>query len=188
MIWGTAVVVEVDPITLAYTGPFAGANVIELATLAAVAVSSLSALVAVVASVWESRSAARAQRGSVFLALSERYAQPGVHQAINELLAWKEAYPDDFVERQRQRVEQRTDEGVALDHARRLISTYFYDVLKLYELRILDKQLATQLINNFGAKVYVHICLPLGEPMYAQSQNIVLRFRRIDRDFGRRPL
>ena len=149
------------------------------------AVGTIAAVVIIIVVWWQVMVAARTHRGQVYIQMSNRYASEEIHKSILLLRDWWANAGPDFVERWVTALRAGGDEAGQVDAARRSVAIYFFDLLLLYELRILDAPLARALVRGYGSKVYAQICLPLGEPLYGEMESLITRFRKLDPSFGK---
>lgn len=108
-----------------------------------------------------------------------------MQDAVHALRRHYHQHPETFASVWQEGFRRWEPEAIGLDRARRRVVSYFFDVLRLYELGILDRPLASALLRSYGGRVYAQICLPMGEPFYQQKQGLMKRFEQIDPEFGK---
>lgn len=152
--------------------------------LAFVAASTTAALATAIISLLQISSARKSHRSLVFLEMKTRYASPDITNAIYRLLAYQKGNEQDFAEKRYAAFVAKEEWALALDHDRRILLTWFVDLLALFEMKVLGKTESRHLTGGYGATVLKHIVLPLGQPFYGTTDDTLRRLRKISPDFG----
>ena len=131
----------------------------------AAAVAAVAAMAAAIASFMQISMSAKANRASVFLQFSDRYDKTKVTEAIGVLLDWKKNTSEDFVESWAAQFRAGTEAARKVNIARRSLNRYFDDIVRAYEVGLLDKRLANALADRFGLLIYYDIVAPMNQAL-----------------------
>ncbi len=144
-------------------------------------ISSFGALGAALAAFIQARKASETNAGQLFLSFSERYNSQEMADAFRMLVQWKTDMGKDFAlawEVERQKGDKR---ALDVNRARRLVSRYYYDVARLYDIGLIDKRLAHSLLGNNGLHVFYQVSEPMNDarhPDRERKYSKIIRFLR----------
>lgn len=141
------------------------ANILNIAAL----VAALAAAAAAIFTLMQARSAKATLQTQLFLAFGTRYSDPKMGEALTLLINYYKQHRDDFTDRWWQDFIQNKEEALKIEQARRLISTYFIDIARLYESKQINKRFCYLLLGHFGLDVYYNICRPMWLKLYAHE-------------------
>ena len=158
---------------------------VVIITLVLVGITTIATLFILLYGRKELQIAGQSHRGKVYIGLSDRYSKRDMYDAIQALQNWYMHDPDNFDEIWLAQFHDKQASAIELDVHRRKLSAFFFDVLRMHELKILDKKLVRALLDRHGARVYAQICLPMGEPIYGAQKQLLARFRKIQGNFGK---
>ena len=127
----------------------------------AAAMAALAAMAAAIASFMQISMSAKANKALVFLEFSDRYDKTKVTEAIRVLLDWKKKTGETFVGEWTAEFLERTPRAIEVNIARRSLNRYFDDIVRAYEVGLLDKRLANALADRFGLLSYYDIVVPM---------------------------
>jgi hypothetical protein len=136
--------------------------ILNLAALMAAAAAAAAAIFTLM----QAQSAKATLQTQLYLAFSTRYSDPKVGESLALLVDYYKQYPDDFADRWWQAFLEKEEVALKLEQARRIISIYFVDIGRLYEIKQIDKRMCYFLIGHFGLDVYYNICQPMWLKMY----------------------
>jgi len=122
------------------------------------------------------RATGRTVMHDLYFRLRERYTQPDVNDALVRLHFFKETHGVNFADIWYDRFKSKDVEATQINADRRLISSFFNDLVRAYEIRALSLPLAAALASVSGLDVFLIACMPLNQRYYgATSGDEVVR-------------
>ncbi len=119
------------------------------------------------------------QRAQFYLQFTDRYNTPEMHDALVKLMSHYIAHRADFASIFAEEFRSRTDLGIGLDAARRLVNRYFVNIHDMYTNGLIDKQLASMLCNFQGLNIFYQVVVPMNEAKYGRLPNNQATFERL---------
>jgi hypothetical protein len=103
----------------------------------------------------------RAAEGHVLLSLLTDYAGADMEQALRTLRFWREQHGEEFASEWELGVARGDSEAVAVDRARRRVSSYFQNVDELWQKSLISQSTARAAADKAGLAVLINVCAPL---------------------------
>jgi len=125
------------------------------------AISAFGATAAAVLSLIQITRMRLAHDAELFLNVAGRYNSPEMATALRELAAYQKQNPSNFAERWKADYEAGVQSAKDLNEHRRLVSRFFTDIGRLYELKIIGKGTAGALSAFNGIHVFYDVCEPM---------------------------
>jgi hypothetical protein len=160
----------------------------ELAAISAVgaALSGLGAAAAAIGVFMQARTATEAQAGQLFVDFSARYNDERMAGALKALAAWYLSTPDDRVPRWIDAKRAGEAQAIALNQHRRLVSRFYFDVARLYLMKLIGARYAKQLLENNGLNIFYDVCEPMNAANHpARVTRYSRALKRICSRYGR---
>lgn len=103
----------------------------------------------------------RAAEGQVLLILLMDYGSPDMEEAVRALRFWREQHGEDFASDWELDLARGDADAVAVDRARRRVSSYFQNVDELWQRGLISQSTARAAADRAGLAVLINIGAPL---------------------------
>ena len=118
----------------------------------------------------------------IFLSFSERYNSEEMASALRSLVKWRQTQGAEFAETWNGAYLAGDAPAADINKARRLVSRFYQDVARLYEVGLINRAFGRALLASNGLHVYYEICAPMNavhDPeRYARYDEQLKKIRR----------
>jgi hypothetical protein len=150
--------------------------------IALTAVSCVAAAVAALAARRQVTKLKHSNFAQIFLSFSSRYNSEEMASALRALVQWRRVHKEGFAKTWRDAYMAGDAAAAEINKARRLVSRFYQDVARLYEVGVIDRVFAAALLATNGLHVYYEICAPMNElhdpELYRGYDEILRKLRR----------
>jgi hypothetical protein len=139
------------------------ADAFQLAAISAVA-AAISAFVTAITAMGvflQARVAGKASAAALFLSFSERYNSIEMATALRHLARWRLSCSDQFAIEWALSKSKQESGALQLNEYRRIVSRFYFDVARLYEVGLIGRKHAKALLANNGLNVFYQVCEPM---------------------------
>ena len=124
-------------------------------------ITALLTLGTVVAAWLTARATRQAAEAELLLKMLNEYGQPEMNEALRTLRGWRQIHGDDFAPEWKKRLSKNDSDAVAVDRARRLVGSYFYNADQLRQGRLISARVHRSMADKSGLGVLFEVIEPL---------------------------